>query len=501
MVLLSDIMAGPFAGIIILAAGILIAFFAGFSQSRKINIIIASVTAASYAAAIYINIRNYLAAGPAATYLTNTGPAETIISAALLFCGLNVLFFLSLDRLSRRDFVRLVIILSFAVVSVLLLVISDNIVLFTVSLIVSILSIFNFLASSAKDQPGVSEYAGGFGLRPAAAAGFVLVGFSLLAGTGTMGSISSFPALEKTGDPLFMMAALFLGCAVYLFFFLYPFQGLLLGLSARTDVLSNQILWLLYIPAGIVMLIRLETFFGMFYGRQNIYGFAVLALLAFLNLLGPGLALVRSFNIKRIFTLFLLFQLGTLLLAKAAGFTGKGPSYTAGIFDLWVLFIIITVFLPLSMFSRALEMSGSRGMIDRSRGFLRSRPYAGTCFVIILIWWLASNIYLCLFNGPLPGALLMEQGAEAAVLYAGCAAALALMAANIIRILVILFARPLENIPSSAASLPLVFYLYISFFALAAAVLAVLVFTGNAGTGQDSIQLWGSSFYIFGSGN
>jgi len=499
MVLLSGIMAGPFAGIIILAAGILIAFFAGFSQSRRINIIIASVTAASYAAAIYINIRNYLSAGTAATYLTNTGLAETIISAALLFCGLNVLFFLALDKLSRRDFVRQVIILSFAVVSMLWLVISDNIVLFTVSLIVSILSIFNFLASSGKDQSGVSEYAGGFGLRPAAAAGFVLLGFSLLAGTGTMGSISSIPALEKTGDPLFMMAALFLGCAVYLFFFLYPFQGLLLGLSARTDVFSNQVVWMLYIPAGIVMLIRLETFFDIFYGRQNIYGFVFLALLAFLNLLGPGLALVRSFNIKRIFTLFLLFQLGTLLLVKAAGFTGRGPSYTAGIFDLWVLFIIITVFLPLSMFSRVLETSG--GMIDRSRGFLRSRPYAGSCFVIILIWWLASNIYLCFLNGPLPGALLMEQGAEAAVLYAGCAAALALMAANIIRILVILFARPLENLPPSAASLPLVFYIYISFFALAAAAAAVLVFTGNAGTGQDSIQIWGSSFYIFGSGN
>jgi hypothetical protein len=501
MVLLSDIMAGPFAGIIILAAGILIAFFAGFSQSRKINIIIASVTAASYAAAIYINIRNYLAAGPAATYLTNTGPAETIISAALLFCGLNVLFFLSLEKLSRRDYVRQVIMLSFAVVSVLLLAISDNIIFFTVSLIVTILSIFNFLASSGKDLPGVREYAGGFGLRPAAAAGFVLMGFSLLAGTGTMDSISSFTAPEKAGDPLFMIAVLFLGCAVYLFFFLYPFQGLLLGLSAKADVFSNQVLWLLYIPSGIVMLIKLETFFDMFYGRQNIYGFAVLALLAFLNLLGPGLASIRSFNIKRILSLFLLFQLGTLLLAKAADFTGRGPSYTAGIFDLWVLFIILTVFLPLSMFSRTLEMSGSRGMIDRSRGFFRSHPYAGICFVIIFIWWLAANIYLCFLNGPLPGALLMEQGTWAAVLYAGCAAALALMAANIIRMMLILFGRASENNPPAAASLPAVFYIYISFFALAAAVSAVLVFTGNAGTGQDSIQLWGSSFYIFGSGN
>ena len=66
-----------------------------------------------------------------------------------------------------------------------------------------------------------------------------LFGFSVLAGTGRIGSLSSYANMENTSDPLILISALLFGGAVYLYFFLYPFQGIYLRLARRVNTASG----------------------------------------------------------------------------------------------------------------------------------------------------------------------------------------------------------------------------------------------------------------------
>jgi NADH:ubiquinone oxidoreductase subunit 2 (subunit N) len=498
---LSDIITGPYAGIIVLAAGMLIAIFAGFSSNRKANIFMAGVTALSFAAGIYLYIRNYLTEGTVSGSLVSIGLSGTILSVIIIFAGLNILFLKSLGGLSQKGFVRQLLLLAFSVISLLLLIMANNLIMFSATLIITILSIFNLLASSVKDNAPAREYVGKYGLRSAVPAALILFGFSLLAGTGRLGNITSYANFEGSRDALFMISVFVLGAAVYLYFFLYPFQGTLIKLSRRAGSGSAAILWFLYIPTGIIILMKLEAFFSNYYGREGIYGFVVLTVLAFLNLFGPGLGAIKAGNLKRILTMFIIFQLGTILLVRAAGFTGRASSYPAGIFDLLILTVILIAFLPLSVFSLILEKNGSGGNIIEARGFFRTYPYAGACFLIISLWWIAANIYLFFLKGPLPGALLFQQGVEAGVLYIGFAAALIFMAVNITRIIAVFFGRPSGEKLAKPIAFPIIFYIYISIFTLIAAALTVLVIIGKAGIGQGGIEFWDSTFNIFGNGN
>jgi hypothetical protein len=391
--------------------------------------------------------------------------------------------------------------LGFTIISLLLLIMANNLIMFTVSLIISVLSIFNLLASSVKDAILSREHLGKFGIRSAVPPALILFGFSLLAGTGRLGNISSYANLEGSNDVLFMITTLILGAAVCLYFFLYPFQGTLLKLSRRAGSSQDAILWFLYIPSGIVLLMKLEAFFSNYYGREGIYGFVVLTILAFLNLFGAGLGSIKAGNLKRIITIFIIFQLGTILLVRAAGFTGRASLYPAGIFDLLVLMIILVVFMPLAVFSAVLEKNGSIGNITEARGFFRMNPFAGISFIIISLWWIAANIYLFFLKGPLPGALLFQQGLEAAILYIGFAAALILMTVNIARIIGVFFGKPSGGKPVKPTAFPILFYIYISIFALIVIALAVLVIIGKAGIGQGGIEFWDNTFSFFGNGN
>jgi hypothetical protein len=391
--------------------------------------------------------------------------------------------------------------LAFSIISLLLLIMANNLIMFTVSLMITILSIFNLLASSVKKAILARDYVGKFGIRSAIPAALIFFSFSLLVGTGNLGDMSSYVNFEGSRDVLFMISILILGAAVYLYFFLYPFQGILLKFSLRTSSSSAAILWFLYIPSGIVLLMKLEAFFSNYYGREGTFGFAVLTVLAFLNLFGAGLGSIKTVNLKRILTMFIIFQLGTILLVRAAGFTGRASSYPAGIFDISILATILMVFLPLSVFSMILEKNGNRGNIIEARGFFRMNPYTGTSFIIISLWWIAANIYLFFQRGPLPGALFFQQGLEAAILYIGFAAALILMTVNIVRIIIVFFGRPSGGQPVKLSAFPIIFHIYIPIFTLIIIALTVLVIIGKAGIDLGGIEFWGNTFSIFGNGN
>ena len=140
--------------------------------------------------------------------LIELGLSGVIMSIIIIFCGLNILFFITIERLSRKSFVREIILLSFSIISVLFLIMSDSIVIFIVSIIVTILSIFTLLSVSVQDNSPVREFVGKSGMKMAIPAALILSGISVLAGTGSMGELSSYTNMENAGDPLLVIATI-----------------------------------------------------------------------------------------------------------------------------------------------------------------------------------------------------------------------------------------------------------------------------------------------------
>jgi len=496
MELLLDMITGPYAGIIIAGAGMLAAVFTAFSRSRKLGIAIVIVNALAYAGSMFAYIWNYITGGPASGYLVNLGLSGVILSVIILLCGLNILFFMALNRLAGKNFIREIILLSFTVIAVLLLIMADSPVLLAVSVSVCILGSFNLLVSTSQSS-AAAEYTGRFGMRAAVPAALVLLGFSLLSETGNLVNLSSYMNAVNTRDPLLLISAVILGAAVYLYLFMYPFQGTYLKLARRVSPVPAFTLWFLYIPSGLVLLIKFSAMFASYYGRHNIYGFAILSVLAFLNLFGAGLGAIRVTSLKRIFSMFMLFQLGTVMLVTAAGAAAGDPGYPVLLYELAIMVITLIAFMPLSVLVILSEKTGTGDSISNTRNLIRSNPYISLCFIIMFLWWLAADIYIFFLKGPLAGAVLLQEGAEAAVISFGFIAALILITADIAKFVITFFSKPLADANLKKIEIPRVFYAYLGLFLLVALSSVVLAAYGKIGLEQGGVNIWSHTFYIF----
>lgn len=497
---ISEMIKSPYAGIMIIAIGMLISIFAGFSRNIKVNISMTIIKALSYMACFYLYVRNFLIFGPLSDFLINLGLPEIILSGVIVFCGLNLLFFISINRLSGNNYMRIIILLSFSLISVLFLVMADNVVLILISLIISVLSIFNLLASLETEDTLTREYLGRFGMRAAIPTALMFFGFSVLEGIGSVKDLSAYTNIGNTGDPLLNISAFVFNGAVYLYFFPYPFQGTYLRLTRKMKASSVPVLWFLYIPAGLVLLMKFDLFFSIFCKRESIYGFVALVVLAFLNLLGAGLGSLKAVSIKRIISMFLLFQLGTVLLIKSIGIS-TDTVYNIVQYDLVILIITLITFLPVTILALVIEKDSKADRISGAGGLIRRYPYIGICFVVLLIWWLAADIYIFFLQGPVQEAGLLGQGIEGIIFFAGYIVALLLMAANVLKILIIFFKKPSMTDSLKRNDLPRVFYIYLSFFVLLALSSLILMIIGKVDIGQDNINIWGNTFYIFSNGN
>jgi len=498
---LFEIIRGPYAGITVIAAAVLVSLTAGFSGNINVKLSMAALNAASYIGCFYLYVRNFILYGPYSGFLTDLGIAGIILSGTVVFCGLNILFFLSLNRISGKNFVRAVILLSFSVVSVLLLVMADNAVLVVTSVIISVLSIFNLLASLETGNMHSREYLGKFGVRAALPAALLLFGFSVLAGSGGIKNISVYASTGDRGSPPVILSTCIFACALYLYFFLYPFQGIFLRFIRRTGFTSSAVLWFLYIPAGMVLVIKFSPFFDLFAGKVNLYGFLIIAILGSLNLMGAGLGAIKAASTRRILSMFLLFQLGTVLLMRSSVFMDTGPALPPAVYDVALLVVTLAAFLPLSLLASIMGRKNGDDSIFGAQGLIRRHPYPGICFCFLLIWWLAADVYIFMSKGMLQGKALSAPYVYWIILSAVFITAVLLMAANVIRIITLFFRKPLKADEVKRDGFPRVFYAYLTLFMLLAAFSLVLVAIGELGMGEDHIYIWGKTFYIFGNGN
>jgi len=491
----------PYTGIIVLAFAVLITIFAGFSKNNGIRISIIIINALAYAAAFYLIIYSFVEYGPRDGFLASVSLPELILSCIILFIGLNVLLFISISRFSDDSFIRIVILLTFSLIPVLSLIMADNMIFIFTAFALAILSIFTLISSLDKEIAGSGEAIGKFGIRTILPAALIFLGSSVLIGAGGAKNLSGYGSIESAADPLLLISAIVFACALYLYFFLYPFQGPYLKMARRISGGAVSVLWFLYMPAGIIMLIKFNRFFNIFIEENNIYAFIIITVFAFINLFGAGIGAIRAMSLKRILSMFLLFEIGTIVLIRSAGSTDIISSCFTGYYDLTVLIIILIVFLPLQLLIMLLEENTGKDIIAGASGLIYKNAYIGICTIIFFLWWIAANIYIFPFEKFISRSGLMSYGPHGLVLFIGYIMALLLMAANIFRVILVFFKKLPEMGEAKKYAVPRIFYAYISVFVMLALSVLILIIIGKMDIGQDHIKIWGSSFDIINSGN
>jgi NADH:ubiquinone oxidoreductase subunit 2 (subunit N) len=466
---------GPFQGIALLALAVVITLFTSFSQRKSVKIFAITLNALFYAGALYLYINSYIRTGPFEDFLVTVGFKELILLGVIIFCVLNVLFYISFYRFYESGFTRTIILLTFTLIPASFLVMASNFIITFVSLVITVFNIFAVISSAGSGNNESGDTLGKFGIRTIAAPVLFFFGFSVLYGSGEIKSFLEVQGLEAAGDPFILIGTIIFACGLFLFLFLYPFQGPYLRLARRINGETLPVLWFLYIPLGIIMFIKFEVFFDIFLKQASINTIAIAAAILLLSLFGANTGVVRTVSLKRIISMLVLFSIGNIIFGKVMG--PAGPESGAGLVgaDAYGLAIMIIGFMPVCLLMVFTEKGAGSDSILNLRGFAYRKTYISICIILVLLWWIAASIYISPLLALFKGGSFNYPGVAHTIILALYLAAWLFTAFNIFRITFVLFDRKVEKGTLKDAPLPKVFYIYFSIFTLLAISTIVLV--------------------------
>lgn len=469
---------GPFQGIALLILAVIIMLFTSFSQRKSVKIFAIALNELSYAGALYLFINNYIKTGLFEDFLVIVGLKELILLGVIIFCVLNVLFYISFYRFYKSGFTRTIIILTFTLISASFLVMASNFIITFVSLVITVFNIFAIISSAGPGSNESGDTLGKFGIRTIAAPVLFFFGFSVLYGSGEIKSFLEVQGLEAAGDPFILIGTIIFACALFLFLFLYPFQGPYLRLARRINGETLPVLWFLYIPLGIIMFIKFEVFFDIFLKKASINTIAIVAAILLISLFGANIGAVKTTSLKRIISMLVLFSIGNIIFAKVMG--PVGPESGAGLVGVNTcgLALLIIGFMPLCLLTVFTEKDAGSDSILNLRGFAYRKTYISICIILVLLWWIAASIYISPLAALFEGGSFNYPGTAQIIILALYLAAWLFAAFNIFRIIIILFSRKADEGTSRDLPLPKVFYIYFSIFTLIAISTIVLSWLG-----------------------
>ena len=464
---------GPFQGITLLAIAVIITLFTSFSERKPVKIFAIALNVISYAGALYLYINSYIRKGPFEDFLVIVELKELILLGMIIFCALNVLFYISFYRIYKGGFTRIIIMLTLTLISASFLIIASNFVVLFVSLVITIFTIFALISASNPGNNESGEAIGKFGIRVIAAPVLFLFGFSALYGSGGIKNFLDAQGLE-IGDPFILIGTIVFACGLFLYLFLYPFQGPYLRLAKRINGETLPVLWFLYIPMGVIMFIKFEILFDIFLKQANINTLVIPAAILLLSLFGANIGAVRTKSLKRIISMLVLFSIGNIIFGRVMG--AAGPGIVGA--NTWGLAIMIIGFMPICLLMVFAEKGTGNDSILNLRGFVYRKTYISICIILVFIWWIAANIYISPLSSLFEGGSFNYPGAPQTIILALYLAAWLFTAFNIFRMIIILFSRKVEKDTLKDLPLPKVFYIYFSIFTLAAISTIVLSIQG-----------------------
>ena len=469
---------GPFQGVALLVLAVIITLFTSFSQRKSVKIFAITLNALSYAGVLYLYINSYIRTSPFEDFLVIVGLKELILLGMIIFCVLNVLFYISFYRFYESGFTRTIILLTFTLIPASFMVMASNFIITFVSLVITVFNIFAIISSAGPGSNESGDTLGKFGIRTIAAPVLFFFGFSVLYGSGEIKSFLEVQGLEAAGDPFILIGTIIFACGLFLFFFLYPFQGPYLRLARRINGETLPVLWFLYMPLGIIMFTKFEVFFDIFLKQASINTTVTIAAILLLSLFGANIGAVRTTSLKRIISMLVLFSIGNIIFGRVMG--PVGPESGAGLVgaNTYGLAIMIIGFMPLCLLMVFTEKGAGSDSILNLRGFAYRKTYISVCIILVLLWWIAASIYISPLVALFKGGSFNYPGMVQIIILALYIAAWLFTAFNIFRITFTLFSRKADKGASSEQALPKGFYIYFSIFTLIAISTIVLAWQG-----------------------
>jgi NADH:ubiquinone oxidoreductase subunit 2 (subunit N) len=462
----------PFQSIAILAIAILILSFFAISKSRTVKICLITMVSLLLALAFFLNIYAYISRGNFSNFLLFFGNVQMVMAGIMIFCALNLLFFIYIYHKDNDNFIKILMIFIFSVICALFVIISRNFLLIFTSLSLFILTVFQLVSAfnSKNDKTGI--YVLEYFLRPLITIILFFFAFSLLLGATDFKDFNQILQSEYITNPLTVLSLVVFGVALYQYFFLFPFQGPYIKMLKRSDPAANAAVWFLYFPVGIFMFLKLSSVYNYFTEKSNAYLSVFLIIITFVCLAAGNIGAIKTKSVRRIISFLFLFFIGFFLLNVSMFSAGIITRFLMDLFNFINIFLILFSFMPLYSIFSTIEKQTGTDHIRGIKGLGRINKYAGVNLIIIFIPWTVFiyhiEPFIKYFNAD-----FLQMGALNMALLILIMAALIFLLLNITRIIIQIFKKPAAETVQKAV-LPRFLYIYITFYSFIIIVAVVL---------------------------
>jgi NADH:ubiquinone oxidoreductase subunit 2 (subunit N) len=494
-----------FSSVAVIFLALFISLFFGISNKKWVKLFIAILSAISLAAALFLNIYTFLKVGDFSSFLFNFGRMQMIEVTIMLFSALNIFIFISLFNIDKNHFVKLVMLFLFTVSSAYFLILSNNFIAIFISFGISTVGVFQLITVLNNNISKIKDYIIRFFLVSAAALIIIFIGFSFIYGATDLKNFKQILESGSISNPLTAIGLLMICLGIFLYLFMFPFQGNYLKILRRSDYSSPLIIWFLYMPAGLFMFLKMNNLIFYFIKKNNPYISIAFIVISAACALGGNIGAIKTTSVRRIFAFIFMAVIGLSILPYAM--FGMGVINEARVEWLIIsnLILLIISFFPLYGILINIERNSQIDSIYNLKGFARTNKYLGINLILILIsfcgmvctaGYLTKFYYFEPFIRYLKGELKLNSGPMNAVLDMMILfiifTAVILIIVNVIRIIVQLLKK--ENIQTeiqNAAGIKkyLVFskfyYLYVTIFTVIILIIGVLGLLEilNAGAG------------------
>jgi NADH:ubiquinone oxidoreductase subunit 2 (subunit N) len=449
--------------IVILFGVLFISLFFGLSKRKGLKIFIIIAAALSLIAAFIATIYNFRSNGAFSSFLFNLETQQVIEICVILFIALNILIFISLNNINKNQFIKIIIIFLFSVCSLVLLSISSNFIMIFVSFTGITLGIFQLLA--VLNNIDIRSYLVRFFLVSTLAVIILLASFSIFYGSTDFKNFTQvFESKSLMANPIFAIGIILFSAGIYLYLFIFPFQGSYLKMLRRCEQSSMLVIWFLYFPAGIFMFMKINKILFYFIEKNSFYLTILFIFIAFVCILCGNIGAIKTKSIRRILAFIFLSFLGVSILSYAMVGSGLTSKDRVGWFFMANIVLLVLSYFPIYGVITTIEKSKKTSSSDNDslenlKGFARVNKYIGINFIIILLSFLgligtAGFINRYFYIAPffkltsfLPEKTAIIHNMVFGILITATSIiAFVFLAVNILRLIIVALSKPKTNI-------------------------------------------------------
>jgi NADH:ubiquinone oxidoreductase subunit 2 (subunit N) len=487
----------PFYGSTVLSVAVLISLFFVLSYRKGFKIFIVIIAALAISGALFLDFYYLRATENFSNYLFKFGFLQGVEVIIILFAAINILVFLAIRNFNDKNLIKIIVVLLFSLICMNMFIVASNFLMIFSSLVLTILCIFQILTlldgtSTLKSfsRYSIKNYTIRFFMVTVFSLLLILVGFSLIFGATDFKNFTQIIESGKIQVTIIAAGVLLIFSSIYFLLPLFPFQNAYLKLGRRCEGSSLLVVWFLYIPVGIFLLLKVYEPLMYFMEKNNQAVSILFIIISALSIIGGNLGALRSKSLRRIFLFLFLSMIGMSALAFAQ--KSLGLMETERTLWLVVANLVSGIIFYFPAFAIFYEIEGHTGsdLLNGIRGFSRTHRYFGVNLIILLISFAGMigtsgyftkvfyiQPYLSFLNGTTTG----YSGSMMLIVISGIIAITGILfiAANVVRVIVVLLQKPEQQ--GEIYQFPKFYYPYVLIFTLLAlgiGIVGILGFNG-----------------------